>query len=183
VSKLAVRVKFDVKGDLQVAADLNGIKTGVQNRVLKDAIGKLARRTAKRAKAGLRGGRTKALKRSVGTVYRSYKKAGRFAYVVGPRTGFKTKDQFGRTVDPAKYAHLVEGGRKEVRPTKKRVLAVKSANLVFGIRARAVPAAPFVGPAADDAAAAFPGVLRNEVPEGIRREAAKYAKKGKSIRG
>ena len=45
---------------------------------------------------------------------------------------------------PTKYAHLVEKGRKEVKPTKKQVLYSGVTGTIYGRRAKSVPARPFV---------------------------------------
>lgn len=83
-------------------------------------------------------------------------------------------------VDPAKYAHLVEGGRKAVRPAKKRVMSGRG--VVYGRHAAAVQPRPFMEPAAA-AAAGGRAEMTADVLDGIDREARKYAARGKGIRG
>jgi hypothetical protein len=91
-------------------------------------------------------------------------------------------------VDPVKYAHLVEGGRKAVRPKEKKVLSGGGAGsgttgmTIYGKKARAVQPRPFMGPAAQSAATSADEMTR-DVMEGIDREASRYAAKGKTIKG
>lgn len=203
-----VRVSVEVRGGPELAAALAGVKAGVANRVMKAAGRKQAAKAAKVAKAHLRGQRTGQLKRSIGAVYRAYRKSKVWVFVVGPRKGFRTQvaavpksarnrlirvlgKQRGRTVsgrqvhrivgkyvDPVKYAHLVEGGRKAVSPVKAKVLA--DGAFVYGKRVWAVPPRPFMAPAGA-AVAGSGSEMVADVNAGIAREAAKYAAKGKSI--
>lgn len=57
------------------------------------------------------------------------------------RGGYKRR----LVVNPVKYAHLVEGGRKANRVRTKRVMS--DGRVVFGKRVRAVPPRPFLQPA------------------------------------
>lgn len=177
-------VKFDVRGLPEVKAAFEGVKAGVQNRVLKAALRKVASTANKTAKSGVTGRRTGQLKRSVGLVYRAYRKGGGFAFVVGPRKGFKViNPETGKNVDPVFYAHLVEGGRRAVAPVNKRVLATgaKGRGAIIGKTAAAVAGEPFVGPARARAATEVKARVPGEVAKGVAAEARKYAKKGKSI--
>ena len=208
---LSMKMKVKVTGGPEIAAALRGVKAGVANRVLKAAVAKQARKATKVAKSKLKGKRSGQLAKSIGYIYRTYRKKLIWVYVIGPRTKLfrltldklpepaqrrmirylgkqrrrklttrQTRVLLRRVVDPAKYAHLVEGGRKAVRPKNKRVLSDRS--MVFGRSARAVAERPFMRPAAASIANSVNEVLV-DVKEGIMREAAKYAKKGKSIYG
>jgi hypothetical protein len=182
-------VKVRVDGAEEIARALESIKVGIANRLLRQAANKLASRGNKTARAKLTRKRTRALRRSLGTKGRSYK--GVYFVAVGPRRGFKTEDEFGRPVDPVHYAHLVERGRKEVRPKKGKYLvipvvqggraAVKTKSLLFVRSARAVAASPFLGPAYDDARSRALDVAGPVIRDGIIREAAKAKAKGKTI--
>lgn len=192
-----VSVSVAVKGDPEVAAALDGVKVGVQNRVLKPALRKAARLGQAKAKAFLKPKRRPAgrkrkgqrfspdrsgtLKRAIGVVYRGYRKGQTFAFVIGPRKGMGRVAKDGRYLDPAKYAHLKEGGRKKVKARRGKILASRATGKVFGKKVAAVLPAPFMKPAADYIAIVAPAILHRDVPAGIAREAAKYAAKGKSI--
>lgn len=83
-------------------------------------------------------------------------------------------------VDPVKYAHLVEGGRKAVRPVKKKTMSGRG--VVYGKRAAAVRPRPFMDPAARTVAAGA-AEMAGDVLAGLDAEARKYAAKGKTIKG
>ena len=205
-----MKLKVSVTGGPEVAAAIRGVKAGVANRVLKSAVSKQARKATKIAKSKLKGGRTGQLAKSIGYVYRVYRSKTIWVYVIGPRKGYRmridalpersqkrlvrllgkrkrrkltaaqTRILLQKTVDPVKYAHLVEGGRKSVKPRARKILSDRTT--VFGKQARAVGAKPFMRPAATAIQSSGAEVLA-DVKAGIEREAAKYAKKGKSIYG
>lgn len=171
-----------VEGTSATVAALKGIKAGVANRVLRESLRALATITNKRAKNALRVRRSGLTGKSIGIVMRKGK-AGPVA-VVGPRKGFARPGPDGRPHDPVKTAHLVEGGRKEVRPKTKKVMANKAVpEAIYGKQADAVAAKPFMKPAADYTRTVGPKRMAKLVKDGIAREAAKYKAKGKSITG
>lgn len=107
--------------------------------------------------------RTNSLRRALGYLVKSNKKRTGYLTVVGPRkdrkgtavggTG-KGKSRFRRLVrykrrkilvNPVKYAHLVEGGRKRVRVRTKRVLS--DGRVFYGKASRRVAPRPFMKPA------------------------------------
>jgi len=71
--------------------------------------------------------------------------------------------------DPVRYAHLVEHGRREVRPTKTRVLYSSALNRFFGQKAAAVEAAPFMGPALPRSRAAMETAFTRELKIEVAR--------------
>jgi len=169
-----------VEGVSEVQQALDGVKTGVGNRVLRGTLRKVASRANKTAKAGAPR-RKGLLKRSIGVVYRRPKrKGGSFAYVVGPRKDI-TGTADGRKAVPAKYAHLVEHGRKAIRPKKSKLLANKAAGVVFGLTVKAVAGRPFMWPAADEARTAMATTIPADVRRGVKSEAKKYRRKGKTV--
>lgn len=199
-----------IAGGNDVANAIKGIKAGVANRVLKSAVGKVARKAQKTAKSRIKAKRLGLLSKAIGYLYRTYKKGTVWVYVIGPRKGFRQRVDampqraqkklirllgkrkrrkltdaqvrilVAKSVDPVKYAHLVEGGRKAVRPTRKKILSDRINT--YGKRARAVAPSPFMKPAADQIRASGAEVVA-DVKAGIEREAAKYAKRGKTIAG
>ena len=124
------------------------------------------------------------LKRSIGIKYRAYRRTGGFVFAVGARMSVVGVDADGLKAWPFKYAHLVEGGRKAVRPKKKKVMGrnVAGGFVFIGKVGAAVPVKRFIRPAYERIVTLSGSFLRSEVSAGIAREAAKYAAKGKSIR-
>jgi hypothetical protein len=86
------------------------------------------------------------LKRSLGRVIKTYRQSGATVGVVGPRKGFRVIIK-GKPVDPVKYAHLVEFGRKAVTVKKKKVLS--DGEKVYGKSVRAALPWPYLRPAFD----------------------------------
>ena len=70
-------------------------------------------------------------------------------------------------VNPHKYAHLVEGGRKAVRVTRKKVLS--DGRAVYGAKARAVMPRPFMRPAWESNKANAAAVIRQKITEAAQR--------------
>ncbi len=102
----------------------------------------------------------------------------------GPKLSKRVLKKFaGRTlsVQPWRYAHLVEGGRVAVGPRKKKVMSDKAS--VFGRDAAGVKGRPFMKPAAAMLDAGAMAEIAADVEIGLAREVAKYAKKGKSVYG
>jgi hypothetical protein len=87
----------------------------------------------------------------------------------------------GLKVSPARYAHIVEKGRPEVRPKNARVMS--DGRVIYGTRARAVKAHPYMRPAAAALKSGGMAGVTADIKAGISREAAKYAAKGKTIYG
>lgn len=93
--------------------------------------------------------KTGLLRKSIGRRVRSYRGGSVISGIVGPRSGFATTLANGKKVNPAKYAHLVEFGRKAVKVKKALLLADKFAKAVFGTEVKAVAPRPFLRPAWD----------------------------------
>jgi hypothetical protein len=99
-----------------------------------------------------------------------------------PKLGKRLIQRFkGLKVNPAKYAHLVEGGRRAVGSKNKKVMS--DGKTLFGRKAKGVAAKPFMRPAMAALNQSGRGEIAADVKAGIAREAAKYAAKGKSIYG
>lgn len=136
------------------------------------AAGKAGRIVAKEAKART-ASRTGTLKKAMGSKVAARKKTPGAVAIVGPRRDSEKaiarsvaavaagkrkrsiRRRFARAVaymgrqikvDPVKYAHLLEFGRKAVAPTKKKALSFTDRTGVFR-RAKAAAAKPFLGPA------------------------------------
>jgi hypothetical protein len=179
---VSVRFSIDLSEIAAVQSALEGVKIGVQNRVIKAALRKIASQGLKAAKSNLRVKRTGQLRRSLGLRPRTYQRGAVNLIVIGARRKFRIEGPDGKWVDPTKYAHLVEGGRKANTPTRKRRMAFAvGGNLVFAKRVRAYGGDPFLAPAIPVLKQAADSQFVTDVEAGIAREAAKYAAKGKSI--
>jgi hypothetical protein len=178
-----MKIEAKLKGLEDALAALRGIKRGIANRVLKAELMKLGRRAAKVAK-GLAPRKGGVIRKSVAAVSRRARNANVSLVVVGPRKGMAGVGADGRPVDPAKVAHLVEGGRKRiVMQNGGKRLYDRYARKFFGKAVAAVQARPFMGPAADAVTADGVQQLKAGIEAGIAREAVKHARKGKSIVG
>ena len=140
------------------------VKMRIESHAIKSLVEKLAgldRKVARKAlKAGINDGtkavlwdakartprRTGLLRKSLGRKVKSYRGGAVIVGVIGPRRGFRMVID-GKPVNPVKYAHLVEYGRREVVPKKKKVLADKVGKVIYGRKVRAVAPRPFMRPA------------------------------------
>lgn len=192
----ALTFQIDREAQRAIGRAIDGVKAGVANRVVKQAIAKVARAAAKTAKALAPVGKWGALKRAIGTSYRGQPKAGRWTYKVGARRGY-SGFVMGRRVDATRYVHLAEFGRKAVRPSSSKAMPIGVAKeggrdakgrflkqvivTTFARYARAARGRPFLTPAWRSVEAGGLSRLAADVRAGIIREAQKYAARGKSI--
>lgn len=114
-------IKGKLTGVAQAVQSLEKYKQGIRSRVLRKAITKAAQPLTKDAKRRV-GLRTKQLKKSIGYRVKVYRTTGNVFAAIGPRQGFRST-YLGKPVDPIKYAHIHERGRRAVRVKKARVLA------------------------------------------------------------
>ena len=193
--------RYDPRSTAAVKAALDGVKFGVTNRVVKAAVAKQSRIAAKEAKQDAPRGPSGNLKRSIGVKFRSYKAAQVWVFAVGPRTHFEDVHPavgpngqivYRKTV-ATKIAHLAEGGRRGVGVVKAKWLAFvtvrgnarakrarKPDRVVYAKKVRAAHAFRFVERAYQRLVTRT-GQIETDIVAGIKREAAKYAAKGKSI--
>lgn len=109
--------------------------------------------------------------KQVVTVQRSGKKAGRIKATRAK--GAVARAAAGRPMaifrDPVKYAHLVEGGRKAVRPKTAKVLYSALHNIFFPKKGvRAVAARPFVARAVARRRQASLAAIREKLASGLK---------------
>jgi hypothetical protein len=121
----------------------------------------------KASRANLRGIRKAAGKEQKGLVDKAMGSrikvyGDRVFIVIGARRGFKdpVTEQ-----DPANIAHLIEGGRKEVRVKKKRLLS--DGTTVYGLEVEAVAPHPFLRPALEDNRAAATAAVAARLARGL----------------
>lgn len=169
---------------------LDALKRGPRTAVLRKATAKGTKVVLDAAKANLRAlgfkRKDSLLLQSLGSKVVVTKRGGVYA-VVGPRTGFKrtragkVRTKLGakfqaRGVNPVRYAHLVEKGRKALVPVKAKVLLMLDAdgNTFFARRAAAVQPRPFLVPALGQNRGRVRDVMAREIGAGL----AKLAKGG-----
>jgi HK97 gp10 family phage protein len=166
------------------------VKVAIDDTAVSALAYRLAELSAKHARAALKAGvneatqlvaadakvrvqkRTRQLKKSIGRKVKGYRGGAVVVGLVGPRRGFRITLPDGRTVDPAKYAHLVEYGRGASRVKKKKVLADKIAGKVFGKEVAPARPKPFLRPAFDANRAKIPVVMAREMNRGLAAFAA-----------
>lgn len=122
---MAFAVRMRVAGMDRLLKRLDGLEKKVRNQILRKATFKASEPVYKDARRSAPKGETGLLKKSIGRRVRVYRKSGVVVVVVGPRTGFR-KSRAGRVVtalgkkyqaagvNPTRYAHLVEFGRRPV---------------------------------------------------------------------
>lgn len=119
----AVRVKVDLLGIPELVDALDVFRQSLVNRVVKNGATKGARKTVPAVKSALaKNKRTGQLSKSIGVKYAGYRSG--WTVLLGPRRFFRAQTQLHGTVNPAKTAHLPEGGRKEVFPTSGRPMPI-----------------------------------------------------------
>ena len=78
--------------------------------------------------------------------------------------------------DPAKYLHLVTGGRKALMATKSKILYSSLTDKFFGKSVRGVAPNPFMERAFESAKEQVAGTIIAQAPTMIEAEAEKIAK-------
>lgn len=153
-------IGISLTGDKELIRKLDRLgKKGYRRTVAKAAskamtpVSKTAKRLAPRGATGL-------LRKSIGKKSKWY--SGTLVVIIGPRKGFKrlitSKSGKARSVNPAKYAHLVELGH-----------SIVAGGEVVGH----VPARPFLRPALFQNKAKVISILRRELRAGLLLEAKK----------
>ncbi len=172
-------IKAQLTGLEDVKRRLGKVKAGVARKLTRQAVTKGTKLVLNAAKGLVPVGPTGLLKKSLGSVIKTYS-SGAVVGIVGPRTGFTKTGRGKKTrrketalgakfraagVRPTLYAHLVEFG---TRPH-----AIGKGSLVRkGIqRGRGHPgskAQPFLGPAWTGQETAVTEVIRTTLEDGIR---------------
>lgn len=189
--KTAVAINMNLFGDKQLRRNFFELSDKVRRKLARRAARAATRPIVRAAKARAPVD-TGALRDSIGV--RSIKMRPRSEtslIIVGPlsETTFRWKTaggewrseaQFGAagTVkrNPAKYAHLVEFGRKFVTPTQGRVMITEEGQII-GRRARGVRPRPFMRPAIDSASGKAIERARKNLAKNIIAETRKLAQR------
>lgn len=115
-------VQTNVRGYPAVKAAYADFKGQYINRLVKTGAAKAGRKTVPGVKTLTKPGhRTGQLERSRGMKQKSYRRSRVWVVLVGARHGFRQDYPFWGKVDPTKYDHLFEGGRKAVKAGSKTV--------------------------------------------------------------
>ena len=134
---MAPSVNFAIQGQEELLRNVRKLEKKVQKRIIRKALGKVARAVVKDARA-LVPRETGLLRESLGSVIRFGKKTGEAFAVIGPRVEFKGKKvekiraglRGAKTKrKPANYGHLVEFGAK---PHKQRFIPVAGGVIRLG---------------------------------------------------
>ncbi len=206
-----------IRGKLAGAAGLKAVLAAAGPKAFREGARKgvtaAAQVVSKDAKAKVPT-RTKSLKKAIGHKVKANREKTGYVGVIGPRKDVKgavvggagkRRAKFRRKVkhkgrelivDPVKYAHLVEGGRKAVKRkesagnkakrlfgklTKALGLGGNSARrpvlsdgqTVFGPKAKAVPPRPFMRPAWEENKARCAALIRQKLAEAAAKLKAK----------
>lgn len=163
----------ELHGVSQAVQSLDSFKQGVRSRILRRAITRAVQPLAKDVKRRAPV-RTRRLRQSIGYKVRVYRRTGTVFAAIGPRSGFKAVVD-GKTVNPTKYAHLVEGGRKAV--TAKQARFLSDGKQVFGRTARAAAPRRFISLAWKAGKGHAAATVRDEIARGILAEAERARNK------
>ena len=190
---MSLAIKARIEGLEPLIFRLNLLKQGPRNVILRRAVDRGNKILLKAARGNLKayGFTTKSLLyKSLGSKIAVTRK-GIVVGIVGPRTGFKSvkglrgiqeMTPLGRSfaaagVDPTRYAHLVEKGRRGLVPTNKKIMVYPGAggNLIWARSVRPVAARPFLRPALDQNKGQVVAAMSEEIGRGFERLAAKGA--------
>ena len=129
-----ITVGVNVRGFPAVRAAYEDFGDQYVNRLVKTGAQKAGRKTVRPVKSLTKPGhRTGRLEMARGMKSKSYRRSKVWVVLVGARHGFRTNLPFWGNVDPTKYDHLYEGGRKAVKAGQK---TVKRGVMISGRRVR-----------------------------------------------
>ncbi len=151
-SKARIATKVDQGGYTRVIRKLADIDQRVATKAVQDGQKETGQTITKSAKAGVPK-RTGLLRKSIGYKVKTYRASKTVIVLIGPRKGYRFQVK-GKWVNPTKYAHLVEFGRKRVIAGQSRKGATKATILTdrtnfFGKEVAMVAPHPFMRSAWD----------------------------------
>jgi HK97 gp10 family phage protein len=174
VGKARVKCRVESRAIQSLMTKLAALDRKVARKAIRKGLNEAAKVVMWEAKA-LVPKRTGALRKSIGRKIWVKKGGAAVAAIIGPRKGFRVV-YLGKPIDPVKYAHLVEFGRREVvagvakgKPTGKKALSSgKSGGKLFGKRVRSVAPRPFMRPAWERNKTRVVGIVIKELVAGIK---------------
>lgn len=161
---MGLRINATFSGAKEAERSLKRLKRGAANKIARRALSKSSTVVLKAVKDNVPR-REGLLKKSLGRKVFTTKTKGRTMALVGPRMGFKIfKD--GKPIDPVKYAHIVEFGRKAVIVKRRSVLS--DGERFFGDRVKPAPARSFIRRGWDSQRHSVEYIIAAEVQAGIK---------------
>lgn len=186
---MKVKFRIDSQAIKALANRLAQVDRKIARKALQDGINEATKDVLASAKS-LVPRRSGQLRKSLGRKVKSYRGGAVVVGIVGPRKGFRVEYR-GKMIDPAKYAHLVEYGRREVVVKKKKVLSSGSAGVgglpgqgvIFGKRVRSVAPRPFLRPAWEQNKQRVVGIILKHLNLGVKKFFANArGRHGKTLR-
>lgn len=173
MAKAAISIRVQ-DGDVQaLAAKLAALSRTAAKQALRAGMNEVTREVLKEVKSNTPRGRGQ-LRKSMGRVVRVLRSGKGVLGKVGPRSGYRIMVN-GKPVDPIRYAHIVEYGRKALTPKKKKVMADAWRGgsgwqgTIFGKRVRAVAPTGFMRRSWDAVRSRVTGILTHHLKAGIRK--------------
>lgn len=142
-------------------------------KAIRKGVSKGSQLLAKKAKGRVHrghGGVPGLLKKSIGQKVKTYRRSGEVVGVIGPRVGFLHILNGGKRVDPVKYGHIEEKGRRVV-VAEKRFLS--DGKTIFGKKVRAYQGRPFMRPTIEQDGHSAAQRMAEETAKVIETEAKK----------
>lgn len=139
---IPIKVKVADDAIARIARKLADLDQKIATASMRSGINEVTKVVTKDAKA-LTPKRTGQLRKSLGRRVKTYRQSKVVVGVVGPRSNFRVIVA-GKPVNPAKYAHLVEFGRKAVKAKRKAYLS--DGTVVYGKAVAAAAPRPFLRP-------------------------------------
>jgi HK97 gp10 family phage protein len=170
--------KLTIKGKLEGLEDtmkrMGRLKQSARGRIQRKAMNQATQPITRAVKANAPKGLGN-LKRSIGRKVQTYRSRMVTVGIVGPRKGYGkdvvTHGGKTRRVDPVKYAHIVEKGRKGV--TVQNATVLSDGTTVYGRTVAATRPQPFVRPAWDAGKSGAEATIARVCADEIKKEAAK----------
>lgn len=140
-------MKVKVEGMRTLQDTLKKVAPKAAKKSVRKGVSAGTKLLTKKAKARVHrghGGVPGLLKKSIGSKVKTYRNTGVTVGIIGPRKGFLHVLKGGERVDPVKYAHVEESGRKVIQVKKKKVLTDHTS--FFGPQVQAYKGRPFLKP-------------------------------------
>jgi hypothetical protein len=191
---------FSLTGEKEIQEALRALPEKMQLYAIEPGVRKASQVIAKAMQAGAPW-RTGLLKKSIGAIRPKIYYARHTVYcAVGPRRGFgrilvrgpsgvkavtekkaakyAASGNWRARINPARYAHIIEAGRRAVVPVKRKALTIVGDSGVTALRktSRAVAAFPFMARALASSRAAAFEALRAGIQDGLAKQLTKLTK-------
>jgi len=136
-----------------------------QDKVIKTAVRETMKPVLADARARAPRGATGMLRSATKLKVKGYRRNGFVVGIVG--VSRIKKEINGETVQPSKYAHLVEYGTAPHGPKVKSIMS--NGKMIFGKRVKGTPARPFIRPTFDSNRGSMERNVRTKIGRGIER--------------